>query len=145
MGTESFDPERVILAMRYSTEVYREDIESSLSRLAHTSPEEAEHFVAISGEDEAAYSVRDRVSFISAICRTADEFLADDDGGYREMTVYLTTHVRSEAIREFWFHVTGPGSASSGVWFRQLVVGVGAQSVYAALGDRVGGPGAAVH
>ncbi|MCZ6682569.1 MAG: hypothetical protein O7B26_05240 [Planctomycetota bacterium] len=136
MGTESFDPERVILAMRYSTEVYRQDIETSLSRLACISPDEAEHLVAIAGEDEAAYSVRDRASFVSTICRTADEFLADDEGGYRDMTVYLTSHVRSEAIREFWFHVTGQGSEGSGVWFRQLVVGIDTQKVFAAMGDR---------
>lgn len=135
MGTESFDPERVILAMRYSTAVYREEIESSLSRLECTTPEEADHLVAIAGEDEAAYSVRDRASFVTAICRTADEFLADDDGGYRAMTVYLTSHERSAAIREFWFHVAGPGSEGSGVWFRQLVVGIDAQSVFAAIGD----------
>ncbi|MCZ6816395.1 MAG: hypothetical protein O7F76_06795, partial [Planctomycetota bacterium] len=64
-----------------------------------------------------------------------------DEGGYRNMTVYLTSHVRSEAILEFWFLVAGPGSEGRGVWFRQLVVGIDTQKVFAAMGDRPGKAG----
>ncbi len=133
MGTETFNPDRLILSMQYSTALLRGDLAEALLRLACVPAEEAEHLVATAGEDEAGYGIRDRGVFLEALCKTADEFLADDDGGFHEMHVHVTSYERSPAVIEIWFQVGSPGS-DRGVWFRHLVVGVDDQTVYAALG-----------
>lgn len=140
VGTERFDPDRLIVAMQHSTEVYRDDVAAAVSRLGRVAPEKAELLVATAGEDESAYALRVRATIVDALCRTADEFLGDDEGGYHEMTVHVTRYDRSDAVLEFWFHVGSPGGEGGGVWLRQLVVGIDEHHVYAALGDRSAAP-----
>ncbi len=135
MGTETFNPDRLILSMQYSTNVYRPEMETALARLACVPPAEAEHLVATAGEDEAAYRPVTRPVFLDALYGTADEFLASDDGGFHEMTLHVTSYDRSDAVLEFWFHVATPGFEARGVWFRQMAVGIDARHVYAALGE----------
>lgn len=133
MGTETFNMSRALMEIRYSTDVYRDDLAATLNGLANVPVEEAEHFVAISGEDERAYGLRRREAFLEAFCEQADAFLCDDDGGFHEMVLYASRHPRSDAMLEFWFHVRSP-AGEGGVWFRQLVIGVDAEHVYAGLG-----------
>lgn len=135
VGTESFNADRLILSMQYSTSVYRPDIETALARLACVPPAEAEHLVATAGEDEAAYRPVARPAFLATLYEMADEFLASDDGGFHNMILQVTSYDRSDAVLEFWFHVATPGFEARGVWFRQMAVGIDARHVYAALGE----------
>ncbi len=136
MSTETYDPTRLLLSMRGSTALYRAEVDSAVTALAHVSPAEAEDLVAIAGEDERAYGLRDRRAFLDAFCRRADEFLADDEGGFHAMTIHLTRYDRSPAALEIWFHVASPASPGAGVWFRHFVVGIDAACVYADIGPR---------
>lgn len=136
MSTETYDPSRLLLSMRGSTALYQTEIEAAMASLAHLSPAEAEDLVAIAGEDERAYGLRDRRAFLDAFCRRADEFLADDEGGFHTMTIHLTRYDRSPAALEIWFHVASPASAGRGVWFRHFVVGINDQCIFADIGPR---------
>lgn len=134
MATQTFQPDRVRLCMESSAAVYRDDIAAALADLAFVSLEEAEHLVAVAGEDERNYGPRDRVALFETLCRRIDEFLMDDDGGYYLMRTYLSSHERSDAVLEIWFQVTKPGATMRGTWFRHLIVGLDDQSVYSDMG-----------
>lgn len=134
MATETFQPDRVLVALEHSVAVYRDAIAAALDGLATTTLEEAEHLVAIAGEDEKSYTPRDRTGHLDVLCRRIDEFLADDDGGYFQMRAYLASHERSAAALEVWFHVARPGSMQRGTWFRHLIVGLDDATVYANMG-----------
>jgi hypothetical protein len=134
VATETFSPDRLILSMQYGSELYRDQVAAALSALPCVPIEEAEHLVAVSGEDERAYGLRDRTAFLDALFARCDEFLADDDGGFHQMRIHVTSHPRTRAALEFWFHVATPNTPERGVWFRHLVVRLGETQVYAALG-----------
>lgn len=134
MATQTFQPDRVRLCMESSVAVYRDDIAGVIAGLACIAPDEAEHLVAVAGEDERFYSVRPRAVVFESLCRQIDEFLLDDDGGYYLMRAYLSSHERSEAVVEVWFQVTRPGAISRGTWFRHLIVGIDKTQVYSNLG-----------
>ena len=134
MATQALDPDRILIGLEGSVAVYRDDIERNLSTLTQVSVEEAEHLVAIAGEDERAYSLKRRASHMNALFRRIDEFLLDDDGGYYQMRVYLASHERSSAVLETWFHVALPGRLRGGTWFRHLIVGIDNEHVFADVG-----------
>ncbi|HPF37640.1 MAG TPA: hypothetical protein P5081_07510 [Phycisphaerae bacterium] len=137
MATQTFQPERVQLCMESSVDVYREQIAASIAALDRVAAEEAEHLVAVAGEDERNYAPRHRANVFETLCARIDEFLLDDDGGYYLMRAYLCSHERSAAVLEVWFQVTKPGALSRGAWFRHLVVGLDEQHVYADMGASV--------
>lgn len=149
MGTERFDPERLIFTIRDSTAVHREEIAELFDALEPLGVDEAEHLVAVSGEDERGYGPRPLERFREALFAMMDEFLADHDGGYREMSVHAMRHVRWPKAIELWFQVRTQGSPTS-VWFRHIVVrlvpgGAGGSPdrsernrVYASIGGRGG-------
>lgn len=126
--------------MEGSSALYRDQVAAALTGLYQISLPEAEDLVAIAGEDERAYALRKRDQFIETFCQRADEFLSDDDGGFHRMTVHLTTHDRSDAALEIWFHVGKPGTNAGGVWFRHMVVGIDQSHVYADMGPRLAPP-----
>lgn len=134
MATETFNAEQLILSIEGSVDVFREDVAATVAGLAHLTPQDAEDLVATAGEDERAYGVRDRATFLDAFYRLADEFLRDDDGGYHHMVVHITRYYRNDAALELWFHVGRPGSETGGVWIRHMVVGLNDTSVYADIG-----------
>ncbi|MCG8405149.1 MAG: hypothetical protein MI923_08140 [Phycisphaerales bacterium] len=134
MTTETFDRARLVLSMEGSSALYRDELFAALAGLEKLSLSEAEDLVAIAGEDERAYALRDRNQFFETLCQRADEFLGDDDGGFHKMLVHITKHDRSHAALEIWFHVSTPGSDTGGVWFRHMVVGVDESHLYADMG-----------
>ncbi|MCB9857776.1 MAG: hypothetical protein H6818_18995 [Phycisphaerales bacterium] len=137
MATQTFQPDRVRLCMESSAAVYRDDIAAAVADLACVSRDEAEHLVAVAGEDERNYAPRDRNALLETLCRRIDEFLMDDDGGYYVMRAYLTSHERSDAVLEVWFQVTRPGATMRGTWFRHLIVGLDEKSVYSDMVEAV--------
>lgn len=134
MATQTFQPDRVRLCMESSVDVYREDIQQAIDSLACVPIDEAEHLVAVAGEDERLYAPRERSSLFQTLCRRIDEFLLDDDGGFYCMRAYLSSHERSDAVLEVWFQVSRPGAMSRGTWFRHLIVGLDAEHVFADMG-----------
>ncbi len=134
MSTQTFQPDRVRLCMESSVEVYRDDIEAAIAGLDQVALDEAEHLVAVAGEDERVYAIRDRTSLLATLCERIDEFLHDDDGGFYLMRAYLSSHDRSDAVLEVWFQVARPGATNRGTWFRHLIVGVDEHSVYSDMG-----------
>jgi len=128
VGTERFDPVRLIFTIRDSTAVHREEIAELFEMLHPIDVEEAEHIVAVSGEDERSYGPRSIEGFREALFATMDEFLADDDGGYHEMAIHATQHARWPQAVEFWFQVRTTGSPTS-VWFRHLVMRLAPESL----------------
>ena len=134
VGTETFNPNRLILSIEGSTGVYREEIAGAIGALDVLSPHDAENLVATAGEDETAYGPRDRTRFLDTLCSRIDEFLRDDDGGYHKMRVHLTSYDRSAAALEIWFHVGTPGANAGGAWFRHMVVGLDELTVYCDMG-----------
>lgn len=147
VGTERFEAERLIFTIRDSTTVHREEVAELFEMLHPIGIEEAEHIVAVSGEDERAYGPRPINYFLGALFTMMDEFLADDDGGYHEMAIHATRHARWPQAVELWFQVRAAGAPTS-VWFRHLVMrltpgGAGLSSarldgglVYASIGGR---------
>lgn len=121
VGTERFDPERLIFTIRDSTAVHREEIAALFEMLHPICVDEAEHIVAVSGEDERNYGPRPIDGFRESLFAMMDEFLADNDGGYHEMAIHATQHARWPHAVELWFQVRTTGSPSS-VWFRHLVM-----------------------
>lgn len=121
VGTERFDPERLIFTLRDSTAVHRDEIAELFEALQPIDVDEAEHIVAVSGEDERSYGPRPIEGFREALFAMMDEFLADDDGGYHEMAIHATRHARWPQAVEFWFQVRATGAQTS-VWFRHLVM-----------------------
>jgi len=140
LATERFDPARLLFSMRFSSALYRDELAAALAALSCVPPDEAEHLVATAGEDEAAYAPRDAASFLAELCRVIDDFLADDDGGFHQMTVHVTRYERSPAVLEVWFHVGPPGATTGGAWFRQLAVRLDTHHLYAAIGPRIQSP-----
>jgi len=134
MATETFQAARVLLSMEHSAGVYRDRIAAALNELANVALDEAEHLVAVAGEDERAYGPRDRSKHLDVLCGRIDEFLLDDDGGYFQMRAHLSRHERSDAVLEVWFHVARPGAMQRGTWLRHLIVGVDDATVYADMG-----------
>ena len=117
--------------MEGSAVVYQDNLQAALAHLDCVAEEEAEHLVAIAGEDERAYGLKARNVYLKKLAQRVDEFLQDDDGGYYQMRVYLAQHERSAAVLEIWFHVTMPAKPRGGTWFRHLVVGIDDERVYA--------------
>ncbi len=120
--------------MEHSTALHREALTELLNALAVVSPEDAIELVACAGEDERGYRRVAIDAFLDSFCRLADEFLADDDGGYHEMTVHVTRRAATNAAIELWFHVRSPGSGRGGVWMRHLVARTGEREVVADIG-----------
>lgn len=120
--------------MEGSTSVYREELALALDGLGFVSPSEAEDLVATAGEDERAYRLRPRDGFLDLLCSRIDEFLGDDDGGFFRMIVHVARSDRSEAVIEFWFHITRPGFESGGTWIRHMVVGIDQLMIFADIG-----------
>lgn len=133
MATETFQPDRLLFGVAGSSAVYRDAIESALASLACVPLHEAEHLVAISGEDERAYARRDRSAHLQTLLDRIDEFLRDDEGGFYRMRVLFASTEKSPAMIEIWFNVGRPGAAG-GTWFRHLVIGLDAAGVYADMG-----------
>lgn len=134
MSTQTLNPDRVIFGMEGSADVYQDDLAAALAQVENVDEEEAEHLVAIAGEDERAYAIKQRGEFLTALMRRVDDFLQDDEGGYYQMRAYLARHERSPAVLEIWFHVTLPARPRGGTWFRHLVVGIDSERVYADFG-----------
>ncbi len=134
MSTQTLNPDRVIFGMEGSADVYRDDLAAALTQLEHVDKHEAEHLVAIAGEDERAYALKQKCEFLTALMRRVDDFLQDDEGGYYQMRAYLARHERSPAVLEIWFHVKMPTRPRGGTWFRHLVVGIDSDRVYADFG-----------
>ncbi len=134
MATEVFQPDRLLFGIAGTADVYRDAIVEALSRLGTVPLHEAEHLVAVSGEDERAYGRRIRESHLSTLISRIDEFLADDEGGYYRMRVLFAASDKSPAMIEIWFNVGRPGAVAGGTWFRHLVIGLDEASVYADMG-----------
>lgn len=120
--------------MEHSTALHREALRGLLNSLGVVAAEEAIELVACAGEDERGYRRVAVDAFLDSFCRLADEFLADDDGGYHEMIVHVTRRAATQAALEFWFHVRSPGSGRGGVWMRHLVARTGERDVLADIG-----------
>lgn len=134
MPTEAFHESRLILTMRDGTAVWRDDIAELLAALPTVSLDEAEHVVAVSGEDERAYAPRPHAAFLAVLFQTADDFLADTEGGWRDMLVHVTRHPRCRAAIEFWFQVRTPGAGPGSAWIRHLAIGLDGDHIFAGLG-----------
>lgn len=138
MSTERFDPDRLIFTIRHSTAVHRDDIVEVIGSLTPIAADEAEHMVAVAGEDERAYGPRREGDLLAAMFGLMDEHLADDEGGYREMSVHVTRHARWPQAVEFWFQVKTTGAQSS-VWLRHLVMRIDESTLFASIGRSSGG------
>lgn len=134
MATQTLNLDRIIFGMEGNADVYEDDLAAALTQMECIDESEAEHLVAIAGEDERAYTIKQRTSYLTALTRRIDDFLQDDDGGYYQMRAYLAHHERSAAVLEIWFHVTLPARPRGGTWFRHLVVGIDSERVYADMG-----------
>lgn len=134
MATEQFDPDRLELTMQHSTVIHREAFAELVTGLAVISPNDAIELVACAGEDERHYRRVAIDTFLSAFVVLADEFLADDDGGYHEMSIQVARRAATSAAIEMWFHVRSPGSGRGGVWMRHIVVRTGEREVVADIG-----------
>jgi len=138
VATERFDPDDLIFTIRHGTAVHRDDIAELIAALTPLDAEEAEHLVAVAGEDERAYGPRRVEDFHNALFEMMDEFLMDDEGGYRDMSVHATRHPRWPQALAFWFQVRTTGAQSS-VWFRHLVMRLDEKTLYAGIGGGMKG------
>lgn len=139
MATEQFDPDRLEFSMQHSTALHRDAFADLLTGLTPITYDEAIELVACAGEDERHYRRVSIDALVDAFLPLADEFLADDDGGYLELSIHVTRRAASRAAIEIWFHVRSPGSGRGGVWMRHVVVRTGEREVVADIGPALPG------
>lgn len=134
MATETLQPDCLLFSLRDAATPHRDTLGAALDRLAPMPHDAAIELIACAGEDERAYRLVTDAALLDALCRAADEFLADDDGGYHEMALHVARRTAAPAVLELWFQVRSPWSSGNGAWFRHLVVRIGPDRVLANLG-----------